>query len=66
MYGYRGGMSKSQIGYLSRKNGNETLDKQLEKISPSASKRMNGKDRDRISIPSTSAGMQSKNKFSDG
>ncbi|MQL75192.1 hypothetical protein Taro_007570 [Colocasia esculenta] len=62
---------KLEIGPLDRKRINDTLDKHLEKFSPSTSKGMNGKDKDRFSIPSASTGKQpdqrplSKNKCSD-
>ncbi|XP_042495066.1 casein kinase II subunit beta-1-like [Macadamia integrifolia] len=54
---YRGGVgSKTEIGPIDRKRINDALDKVLEKSSPSTSKGLNGKDRDRLSVPSTSAG----------
>ncbi|XP_078439993.1 putative casein kinase II subunit beta-4 isoform X2 [Wolffia australiana] len=67
MYSYRGGMSREQSGFLGRKTINDSLDKHLEKLSPPASKRMNGNEGDRLVVPSTSAGLfpelksQSKN-----
>ncbi|XP_010269851.1 PREDICTED: casein kinase II subunit beta-1-like isoform X1 [Nelumbo nucifera] len=51
-----GGGSKSEIGPIDRKRINDALDKVLEKSSPSTSKGLNGKDKDRLSVPSTSAG----------
>ena len=73
-----GGSSKAEIGGgpLDRKRINDALDKHLEKSSPSISR--NIKDRERVSVPSTSAGksqqqvdrrdtaLPSKNKCSDG
>ncbi|PIA31083.1 hypothetical protein AQUCO_05300123v1 [Aquilegia coerulea] len=57
MYKERGGVgSKSEVGALDRKRINDALDKHLEKSSPSTSRALNGKDKDRISIPSTSSG----------
>ncbi|XP_077235129.1 casein kinase II subunit beta-1-like isoform X2 [Tasmannia lanceolata] len=67
-----GGGSKPEIGPIDRKRINDALDKHLEKSSPSTSKGLNGKDKDRFSVPSSSAGKlpdhrdsRSKNKFSD-
>lgn len=63
--------SKGQIGSLDRKRINDALDKQLEKSSPSTSRGINCKEKDRFSVPSfkqadhRSAGL-SKNKCSDG
>lgn len=52
-----GGSSKSEmVGSLDRKRINDALDKHLEKSSPSTSKGLNIKDKDRLSVPSTSAG----------
>ncbi|KAL6008529.1 putative casein kinase II subunit beta-4 [Asimina triloba] len=51
-----GGASKPEIGSLDRKRINDALDKHLEKSSPSTSKGLNSKDKDRLSVPSTSAG----------
>ncbi|CAA6669766.1 unnamed protein product [Spirodela intermedia] len=72
MYRDRGGVSKSEIRSLDRKRINDTLDKHLERSSPSTSKVTLGtssKDRDRLSVPSTSAGKLSdqrpKNKCSE-
>ncbi|KAF5195795.1 Casein kinase ii subunit beta [Thalictrum thalictroides] len=58
MYKERGGVgSKSEVGPpLDRKRINDALDKHLEKSSPSTSRGLNGKDKDRISVPSTSSG----------
>lgn len=71
MYRDRGGVSKTEIRSLDRKRINDTLDKHLERSSPSTSKVTLGtssKDRDRLSVPSTSAGKLSdqrpKNKCS--
>ncbi|PSS24856.1 Casein kinase II subunit beta-4 [Actinidia chinensis var. chinensis] len=72
-----GGSSKTEIGGgpLDRKRINDALDKHLEKSSPSTSR--NIKDRERVAVPSTSAGksqqqldhrdtaLPSKNKCSD-
>ncbi|GFZ02906.1 casein kinase II beta chain 1 [Actinidia rufa] len=72
-----GGSSKAEIGGgpLDRKRINDALDKHLEKSSPSTSR--NIKDRERVSVPSTSTGksqqqldrrdtaLPSKNKCSD-
>jgi hypothetical protein len=64
-------VSKGEVtGILDRKRINEALDKHLEKSSPSTSRGFNGKDKDRLVVPSTSSGKQSqdprKNKASDG
>lgn len=73
--GLGGGMSaaKAEIGTVDRKRINDALDKHLEKSSPSTSRGVNGKEKERPSVPSTSAGKQhdhpaglSKNKCSDG
>ncbi|KAI0500689.1 hypothetical protein KFK09_018905 [Dendrobium nobile] len=64
--------SRGEIGSLDRKRINDALDKQLEKSSPSTSRGLNGKEKDRFSVPSfggkqadlRSAGL-SKNKCSD-
>ncbi|XP_059599284.1 putative casein kinase II subunit beta-4 isoform X1 [Vitis vinifera] len=59
MYRERGGgSSKSEIvgGPLDRKRINDALDKHLEKSSPSTSKGLSSKDKERLSVPSTSAG----------
>ncbi|KAL0913805.1 hypothetical protein M5K25_017294 [Dendrobium thyrsiflorum] len=64
--------SRGEIGSLDRKRINDALDKQLEKSSPSTSRGVNGKEKDRFSVPSfggkqadlRSAGL-SKNKCSD-
>ncbi|CAI0539707.1 unnamed protein product [Linum tenue] len=41
---------------LDRKRINDALDKHLEKSSPSTSRALNSKDKERLSVPSTSAG----------
>ncbi|CAI0539710.1 unnamed protein product [Linum tenue] len=63
---------------LDRKRINDALDKHLEKSSPSTSRALNSKDKERLSVPSTSAGKSqldhrdsraaslSENKCSDG
>ncbi|KAH9733522.1 hypothetical protein WN944_017816 [Citrus x changshan-huyou] len=53
-----GGASKSEIvaGPLDRKRINDALDKHLEKTSPSTSRALSSKDKERLSVPSTSAG----------
>ncbi|CAN1146073.1 Putative casein kinase II subunit beta-4 [Linum perenne] len=64
MYRDRGGLgggsgsSRSELvgGPLDRKRINDALDKHLEKSSPSTSRALSSKDRDRLSVPSTSAG----------
>lgn len=75
-----GGSSKSEIvgGPLDRKRINDALDKHLEKSSPSTSRALSSKDKERLSVPSTSTGKSqldhrdtrsaslSKNKCSDG
>jgi hypothetical protein len=78
-----GGSSRSEIvgGPLDRKRINDALDKHLEKSSPSTSRGggINSKDKERLSVPSTSTGKSqpldhrdsrsvplSKNKCSDG
>ncbi|CAN1146067.1 Putative casein kinase II subunit beta-4 [Linum perenne] len=63
MYRDRGGLgggsgsSRSELvgGPLDRKRINDALDKHLEKSSPSTSRALSSKDRDRLSVPSTSA-----------
>ncbi|XP_073106183.1 casein kinase II subunit beta-1 isoform X2 [Elaeis guineensis] len=69
--------SKLEIGPLDRKRINDALDKHLEKSSPSTSRGLNGREKERLSLPSTSAGKQpdhyrdqraaplAKNKYSD-
>lgn len=56
----RGGVSKFELGILrdplDRKRIDDALDKHLEKSSPSASKGGNVRDKDLLSIPSTSSG----------
>ncbi|KAJ0053693.1 hypothetical protein Pint_00052 [Pistacia integerrima] len=80
MYRDRGGGAKSEIvgGSLDRKRINDALDKHLEKSSPSTSRALSSKDKDRLSVPSTSTGKSqldhrdsrsasiAKNKCSDG
>ncbi|XWS32458.1 hypothetical protein CRYUN_Cryun23aG0160700 [Craigia yunnanensis] len=61
MYSHRdrgGGSSKSELvrGPLDRKRINDALDKHLEKSSPSTSRGLNSKDKERSSVPSTSIG----------
>ncbi|KAJ0112765.1 hypothetical protein Patl1_00055 [Pistacia atlantica] len=58
MYRDRGGGAKSEIvgGSLDRKRINDALDKHLEKSSPSTSRALSSKDKDRLSVPSTSTG----------
>ena len=53
-----GGSSKSEIvgGPLDRKRINDALDKHLEKSSPSTSRALSSKDKERLSVPSTSTG----------
>ncbi|EEF35876.1 casein kinase II beta chain, putative [Ricinus communis] len=66
-----GGSSRSE---MDRKRINDALDKHLEKLSPSTSRTLNSKDKERLSVPSTSTGKSqfdhrsasiSKNKCSD-
>lgn len=85
MYRDRGGgvgSSRSEIvgGPLDRKRINDALDRHLEKSSPSTSRGgLNSKDKERLSVPSTSTGKAqlldhhdsrpaslAKNKCSDG
>lgn len=79
MYRDRGGSGlRPEIGAIDRKRINDALDKHLEKSATSTSKGMNGKDKDRLAVPSSSAGKLpsdhrdarsvtlSKNKCSDG
>ena len=72
-----GGSSKSEIvgATLDRKRINDALDKHLEKTSPSTSRGLHSKEKERLSVPSTSTGKPqldhrsaslSKNKCSDG
>ncbi|XP_020586221.1 putative casein kinase II subunit beta-4 isoform X1 [Phalaenopsis equestris] len=72
--GLGGGMNaaKAEIGSLDRKRINDALDKHLEKSSPSTSRGINGKKKERLSVASTSAGKHhdhpgglTKNKCSD-
>ncbi|KAF2291996.1 hypothetical protein GH714_000082 [Hevea brasiliensis] len=72
--GVAGGSSRSEI---ERKRINDALDKHLEKTSPSTSRALSSKDKERLSVPSTSTGKSqldhrdsrsgslSKNKCSD-
>ncbi|KAL4028087.1 hypothetical protein IC575_011279 [Cucumis melo] len=71
-----GGSSKSEIvgATLDRKRINDALDKHLEKTSPSTSRGLHSKEKERLSVPSTSTGKPqldhrsaslSKNKCSD-
>ncbi|KAL5973760.1 casein kinase 2 regulatory subunit [Asimina triloba] len=50
------GGSRQEMASIDRKRINDALDKHLEKSSPSTSKGLNGKDKERLSAPSTSAG----------
>ncbi|XP_010934510.1 casein kinase II subunit beta-1 isoform X2 [Elaeis guineensis] len=50
--------SKLEVGTLDRKRINDALDKNLEKSSPSTSRGLNGREKERLSVPSTSAGKQ--------
>ncbi|KAG6479381.1 hypothetical protein ZIOFF_062844 [Zingiber officinale] len=70
---YRGGNgSKLETGHLDWKRINDALDKHLEKSSPSTSRGMIGKDRDRLTVPSSASGNHpeqrslTKHKTSDG
>lgn len=70
---YRGGNgSKLETGHLDWKRINDALDKHLEKSSPSTSRGMIGKDRGRLTVPSSSSGNHpeqrslTKHKTSDG
>ena len=61
MYSHKdrgGGSSKSELvgGTLDRKRINDALDKHLEKSSPSTSRGLSSKDKERSSVPSTSTG----------
>ena len=62
--GFGGGSSRSEIvGVpLDRKRINDALDKHLEKSSPSTSRGLNNssKDKERLSVPSTSTGKSSQ------
>ncbi|KAJ4803138.1 Casein kinase II subunit beta [Rhynchospora pubera] len=63
-------VSKGEVASsLDRKRINEALDKHLEKSSPSTSRGFNGKDKDRLVVPSTSSWKQAqdprKNKASE-
>ncbi|KAG6515495.1 hypothetical protein ZIOFF_025909 [Zingiber officinale] len=69
---YRSGIvSKVESGSLDRKRINDVLDKHLEKSSPSTSRGLIGKDKDRLPVPPSAPGKQlehrplSKNKASD-
>lgn len=51
MYSKRGGGgSKAEMGHVDRKRINDALDKHLERSSPSTSRGLNGKDKDRFSM----------------
>lgn len=70
---YRGGNgSKMDAGSVDRKRINDALDKHLEKSSPSTSRGLIVKDKDKLPMPSSASGKQpehrslSKNKGSDG
>ncbi|CAA6667005.1 unnamed protein product [Spirodela intermedia] len=63
MYRDQGGSSKSEIGPFDRKRINDALDRQLEKSASSYSKGMNGKDKERFLVPSTSVGKQPDLRF---
>ncbi|XP_042387200.1 putative casein kinase II subunit beta-4 isoform X2 [Zingiber officinale] len=52
----RGSGSKLEIGTAEWKRISEAFDKHLEKSPPTVSRGMNSKDKDRLSVPSTSAG----------
>ncbi|XP_073002096.1 putative casein kinase II subunit beta-4 isoform X1 [Typha latifolia] len=75
MYRDRGlGVAKTEIASLDRKRINDALDKHLEKSSPSTSRGFNGKEKDRLFVPSISSAKKmdrrdeislSKNKCSD-
>uniref|UniRef100_A0A5B6YWY0 Putative casein kinase II subunit beta-4 isoform X2 n=1 Tax=Davidia involucrata TaxID=16924 RepID=A0A5B6YWY0_DAVIN len=57
MYRERGGGgSKSAMGHVDRKRINDALDKHLERSSPSTSRGVNGKDKDRLSAQSILTG----------
>uniref|UniRef100_A0A5B6Z888 Casein kinase II subunit beta n=1 Tax=Davidia involucrata TaxID=16924 RepID=A0A5B6Z888_DAVIN len=57
MYRDRGGAgSKSEMGHVDRKRINDALDKHLERSSPSTSRGVNGKDKDRLSAQSILTG----------
>lgn len=53
--------SKLEIGSLDRKRINDALDKHLEKSSPSTSRGLNGREKERLSVPSASARKQPEN-----
>ncbi|WOL06116.1 casein kinase II subunit beta-4 [Canna indica] len=72
MYRDKGGNgSKVDTGAVDRKRINDALDKHLEKSSPSTSRGLIGKDKERLLMPSAASGKQpdhrplSKNKCSD-
>lgn len=48
--------SKAEMASIDRKRINDALDKHLERSSPSTSKGLNGKDKDRVSAQSTLIG----------
>lgn len=73
MHWNRGGSgSKAEIGAADRKRFGDSLDKHLEKSPPTALRVMDLKEKDKLSVPSTSSGKQpehpslSNNKCSDG
>lgn len=73
MYRDRGGSGpKLEIGAADRKRFSDSLDKHLEKSPPTASRVMDSKEKDKLSVPSISSGKQpedpslSNNKCSDG
>lgn len=68
----RGSGSKLEIGTAEWKRISEAFDKHLVKSPPTVSRGVNSKDKDRLSVPSTSSGKKpehrslSKTKCSDG
>lgn len=60
--------SKVETGAVDRKRINDAPDKHMEKSPPLSSRGLSGKDKDKLLLPSTSAGKQAlpKNKCSDG
>ncbi|XP_057521533.1 casein kinase II subunit beta-1-like [Amaranthus tricolor] len=61
MYKDRG--LKPDMGAVDRKRINEALDKHLERSSPSTSKGLNGKDKDRLSAPTVISGSSGKQPY---
>ncbi|KAI8529870.1 hypothetical protein RHMOL_Rhmol11G0008000 [Rhododendron molle] len=51
-----GGGSRPEMGQVDRKRINDALDKHLERSSPSTSRALNGKEKDRFSAQSTLSG----------